>query len=356
MRKLTRTMILLLAVSVSLILAGCDGQQSLPLSSNSQNTQGSRGSAPAADAGKAAEPGANTAANVGANAPAKAPANAAADPANPSAPAGGAPGGASSGSGQHAAAPGEAGTANQLAQAGAPGSDANVLGNRPPLTDTLGMGPRPPMSGTLGLPATLQLALGTLKLEADSDLALTSEQAETLLPLWQQVVSLAQAASQNSQPPQNPQDGQSELQTAFEAVQAAMTDEQLAAIKEIEWSSDELAALAETYGIDLPTDLLATPDAGAMATMQAGGPGGQPPQGTPGAGGPGGGMPGAGGPGGGPGGGQGGPQGGPVGTPMAPGGSSSGMPGSGQPPAQQVSQLELALYQVVINLLTGKIS
>ncbi len=206
----------------------------------------------------------------------------------------------------------------------------------------------------MGLPVTLQLALGTLQLEADSDLAVTIEQAETLLPLWQQVLSLAQAAGQSSQPPQNPQDGQSELQTAVEAVQAAMTDEQLAAIQEMEWSTDELTALAETYGIDLPSDLLATPDASAQATMQAGGPGGQPPQGTPGAGGPGGGMPGGGPGGGGPGGGQGGPQGGPQGTPMAPGGSGGGMPGGG-PGGRQTSQVELTLYQVVIDLLTAKI-
>ncbi len=322
--------IITLTILLALLVAGCDGQSATLNGSgqalNSNNlTQGSNApgkersndpangaSAPAAGENPAGAPGSNpppAASTPGApgDDPAPGDGRQAANPqgveANNPPPTGGAPGGPGAAAGTPAA-PGR-----DPAQAGfAPGGQAT-----------------PGAEGQL--PPVMQLALGMLKLEG-SDLAVTSTQAATLLPLWQTALSLSQA---------EPVD-QEALQTALEAIQAAMTTAQLEAIQSMQWTSADLAALAETLGIELPIGPQGTPSPDQLATLQASGQGGPPPMGTPGAGGPGGGQ------GGGPGGAGGPPAGGQPGG--APGGGAGGPPGGGK--------METALYQAIVTWLAEK--
>ncbi|MHB0875218.1 MAG: hypothetical protein ACYC5O_04130 [Anaerolineae bacterium] len=122
-----------------------------------------------------------------------------------------------------------------------------------------------------------QLAIGTFYLE-DTDLAVTAEQAAILVPLWQTVQSLAAAESPS----------QDDLATAQEAVQAAMTEEQLQAIEGMDQGSEEVTALMSSLGVALPTGMPAggqmpqgTPPAGGQVPQGTPPAGGQDPQGTP---------------------------------------------------------------------------
>lgn len=165
------------------------------------------------------------------------------------------------------------------------------------------------------------LALGTLNLEG-TDLAVTPQQAATLLPLWQTADDLAKAGNATA----------ADQEAAFQQIQDAMTPEQMQAIQSMDLSGQNMPDLAQKLGIGMPGgQATLTPE--QQATMDAARANGQPPAGTPGPGGP----PGA------------------QGTPM-PGGP-QGMASNVTPaaPLGMRAGFETAIYQAVIDLLQQKI-
>lgn len=90
--------------------------------------------------------------------------------------------------------------------------------------------------GGADMPQSMKLPAGTLMLEGTPN-AVTPEQAKELLPLWQMLRAL-QGSSTASQV---------ETQAVLDQIQAAMTPEQLAAIKGM--SQDDMRALFEQLGM-----------------------------------------------------------------------------------------------------------
>jgi hypothetical protein len=78
-----------------------------------------------------------------------------------------------------------------------------------------------------------QLALGTLMLE-ETAYAVTSEQAKTLLPLWQALQGGVTA--------------EDEIGAVLKGIEGAMTGEQLAAVAEMQLTQDDTRALMEEQG------------------------------------------------------------------------------------------------------------
>lgn len=101
------------------------------------------------------------------------------------------------------------------------------------------------------LPASMQLALGTLMLE-DTEDAVTPVQAKGSLPLWQAI----QAGSLQSQ---------AETNAVLKQIESAMVDEQLAAIGAMQLTGQDLGSWMREQGMNLG------PSPDAMATRQAGG-------------------------------------------------------------------------------------
>ena len=133
-------------------------------------------------------------------------------------------------------------------------------------------------------PIALQLLLGTLKLQG-TDLAVTAEQASTLLPLWNNLKTISQSAApalgQANATPQ-PQSGNSETQAQLTAlvkqIQAAMTADQIKAIAAMKITRETAMTILQEQGITL-----GGPQSGNGGNAGNGNP---PPQGTPPASGP----------------------------------------------------------------------
>ncbi len=85
-----------------------------------------------------------------------------------------------------------------------------------------------------------QLAYGTLKLTD-----VTSEQAKTLMPLWQAVISLSGDTTTASE----------ELTAVQDQITAAMTEEQLQAIAGMQITNAGLNEFYAQYGIVMPTPI-----------------------------------------------------------------------------------------------------
>ncbi len=83
-----------------------------------------------------------------------------------------------------------------------------------------------------------QLAYGTLKLTD-----ITPEQARTLIPLWQAVISLSGDTTTASE----------ELTAVQDQITAAMTEDQLQAIAEMQITNTGLNEFYAQYGVVLPT-------------------------------------------------------------------------------------------------------
>ena len=98
-------------------------------------------------------------------------------------------------------------------------------------------------------PLSMKLPVGTLLLE-ETDLAVTPEQAQELLPLWQMIRSL-QGSSTASQV---------EVDAVFGQIEDAMTAEQLAAIEEMD--QEDMRALFEELGMGRQGDVEGDGDAG----------------------------------------------------------------------------------------------
>jgi hypothetical protein len=87
-----------------------------------------------------------------------------------------------------------------------------------------------------------QLAYGTIKL-ADTPNAITPEQAKTLIPLWQAVISLSGDTTTATE----------ELIAIQDQITAAMTNDQLQAIAGTQITNAGLNEFYAQYGITLPT-------------------------------------------------------------------------------------------------------
>jgi hypothetical protein len=186
--------------------------------------------------------------------------------------------------------------------------------------------PGVPPQGEAELPLSVQLALGTYKLES-TEYAVTAEQAANLLLLWKVAYNLSTADDVNTE----------DLEAAFEQIQDAMTAEQMEAILSVEMTREDITTLAEELGVDLPSGPFPTLSAEQQATMKALGQSGMPPAGvTPGADGP-----------------DGYP--GPMGTP--PPGGAQNPPDGGNPMGRPGGQggFEAIFYQAIIDLLESKI-
>lgn len=79
-----------------------------------------------------------------------------------------------------------------------------------------------------------QIAIGTLTLE-DTPQAVTKEQAQELLPLWQMLQTLQESGTA----------AQAETDAVANQIQAAMTPDQLAAIKDMRLTSESMQAMLE---------------------------------------------------------------------------------------------------------------
>jgi hypothetical protein len=101
------------------------------------------------------------------------------------------------------------------------------------------------------LPASSQLALGTLRLEGTQN-AVTPDQAKTLLPLWEAIQGGALKTD-------------AETNAVLRQIEGAMTPEQLAAIAAMQLTFQDVTAYAQANGLSLGF----SPE--AMATRQAGG-------------------------------------------------------------------------------------
>ena len=123
-----------------------------------------------------------------------------------------------------------------------------------------------------------RLAMGTLKLEG-SNQAVTASEAKTLLPLWQQVKTLSA----------NTATAPADLQTAYTAIEKAMTADQIQAIQNMNLTQTDIQDLIKTLGITPPAggpggnggtfptmsaDQRATRQAQRTLTPGSGGPGG----------------------------------------------------------------------------------
>jgi hypothetical protein len=88
------------------------------------------------------------------------------------------------------------------------------------------------------LPETLQLQIGTLKLD-ETPHAVTPAQAQELLPLWQMLRALQQSATAS----------QVEIEATVDQIQAMMTPEQTAAIEEMNLTTADMRDTMQELGI-----------------------------------------------------------------------------------------------------------
>ena len=141
-----------------------------------------------------------------------------------------------------------------------------------------------PASGVSGDPAvgelspSIQVAIGTLRLD-ETENAVTAEQAQELLPLWQTMQVLSESATA----------AQQEIDALAEQIQETMTAEQRQAITDMNLTREDMMSVLQEQG-------LASGGVPAGGNQNGGGgfgpggfPGGVPPQGEFPGGGPGGG-------------------------------------------------------------------
>ena len=88
------------------------------------------------------------------------------------------------------------------------------------------------------LPVSSQLAIGTLMLE-DTEGAVTVEQAGELLPNYQMLQALQSSGTA----------AEAELEVVLKQIQGAMTNEQMAAIKEMQLTADSMLELVQERGL-----------------------------------------------------------------------------------------------------------
>lgn len=89
-----------------------------------------------------------------------------------------------------------------------------------------------------------QLAYGTLQLDGTAN-AITPEQAKTLLPLWQAILSLSGDSTTATE----------EINAVQDQIVSAMTTEQMQAIADMQITNAGLNTFYAEYGIVLPTPI-----------------------------------------------------------------------------------------------------
>jgi len=114
-------------------------------------------------------------------------------------------------------------------------------------------------------PVKNKLAVGLLKLEG-SDLAITSAQAEELLPLLKAVKSLSTDSNTTS----------GEMAALYVQIEGVLTNSQLQAIEKLDLSASELTALEQKYEAQTVVSSSASTSTAKSSQVQggAGGPGG----------------------------------------------------------------------------------
>jgi hypothetical protein len=91
-----------------------------------------------------------------------------------------------------------------------------------------------------GSSLALQLALGTFKLE-ETELAITSERASELLPLWKAARSLGQSENVS----------EVEVNAVYNQIQEVLSAEQMGAIIAMQLSFEDMQSVGEEYGFEL---------------------------------------------------------------------------------------------------------
>ena len=186
-------------------------------------------------------------------------------------------------------------------------------------------------ANSASLSTEAQLLVGTFKLE-DTDLAVTSDQAKQLLPLWQTLQSLSSSSTAATE----------EINAVVDQIKGTMTTQQMAKITTMKLTQTDIMSIMNQAGVS-PNGASSTTTPMPRGGFPSGG-------GTQGGGGaPGGGAPGgAGGP---PSGGF--PGGGDPGIDVAPGGASS-TPQANRP-AGMGNQVPPPLLNALVQLLQKKI-
>jgi len=95
---------------------------------------------------------------------------------------------------------------------------------------------QPGFSGEM--PLQSKLLFGSFMLE-DTDLAITPDQAEEMLPLWQLTKTLVESDTA----------AEAEIDAVTESIQDAMTDEQMAYIEELQFEPEQFRQIMEDLGI-----------------------------------------------------------------------------------------------------------
>ena len=100
-------------------------------------------------------------------------------------------------------------------------------------------GPADPASSSENtLPLSTQLLIGSFKLE-DTDLAVTAEQANELIPLWQVLQSISSSDTA----------AQEEMDALVEQIQETMTAEQVQAIEAMNLTSQDMFTIMQEQGL-----------------------------------------------------------------------------------------------------------
>ena len=92
----------------------------------------------------------------------------------------------------------------------------------------------------MALPQPIQLSVGTLMLE-ETPQAVTAEQAQELLPLWQMLRTLQQSDTA----------AQAEIEAVLNQIQGAMTPEQRAAIEGMDLTLASMRTMAQELGLGI---------------------------------------------------------------------------------------------------------
>lgn len=110
-----------------------------------------------------------------------------------------------------------------------------------------------------------RLAVGTLSLEG-TGLAVSPDQAQQLLPLWEKVKSLETEGATTTP---------ADLQAVYKQIEAVMTADQIAQIQKMTLSQNQLQVLMTKYGVQITPGAgpnggtFATPNADQLATRSA---------------------------------------------------------------------------------------
>ncbi len=116
-----------------------------------------------------------------------------------------------------------------------------------------------------------QLLVGTLKLET-TDLAVSSDQASQLLPLWETLQSLATSGTAATE----------EVQAVVDQIKSTMSTSQISSITAMNLTQQDLATAMSDNGASSSSSNPASTTSGNSAQLPAGGPAGAPAGGNPG--------------------------------------------------------------------------